>query len=284
MLWRQPAQAAIPGRTDARPGPAREERPQRQRHGQEAEEHERDAEGRNGAALRGPAREHQTAAHGELLAELLTSQLLRHRVEQLQEHRRKQPEEDAGRHENALSEQHGQRCFVRVPGVVAARLPQKGDAKRLHEARRRQRARQRQHGAAQGEHEPDEARRRAEPLQQRLVGEPFADEPVEGRERGNGRRADEEEQSRPAHSLRQPAHFLHVARVRRVQHRARAEEEQRLERSVIDGVIQPGDQRQRGQRGMAGMQEHQRGAQAHENDADVFDAVIGQQTLEVVFH
>ena len=35
---------------------------------------------------------------------------------------------------------------------------------------------------------------------------------------------------------------------------------------------------------MAGMQEHQRRAQAHENDADVFDAVIGQQPLKVVFH
>ena len=36
--------------------------------------------------------------------------------------------------------------------------------------------------------------------------------------------------------------------------------------------------------GWPGVQKHQGRAQAHENDADVFDAVIGEQPLEVVFH
>ena len=79
-----------------------------------------------------------------------------------------------------------------------------------------------------GKHEPHKARRRAEALQQRLVGEPFADETVQRRQRGNGHRADQKKKRRPAHPFRQSAHFLHVARVRGVQHRARAEEQQRL--------------------------------------------------------
>ena len=69
-----------------------------------------------------------------------------------------------------------------------------------------------------------------------------------------------------------------------MQHGACAEEEQALEHGVVDGVIQPGQERQRGEHRMAAVQKHQRRAQAHQDDANVFDAVIRQQTLEVMFH
>ena len=126
--------------------------------------------------------------------------------------------------------------------------------------------------------------RGVEAQQQPLVGEPLADEPVERRQRGDRHRADEEENRRPAHPLRQPAHLFHVPRVRRVQHGAGAEKEQRFEHRVIDGVIQPGDQRQGRQQRMARVQKHQRRAETHENDADILDAVVGKETFEIVFH
>ena len=77
--------------------------------------------------------------------------------------------------------------------------------------------------------------------------------------------------------------------MRGVQHRARAEEQQPLEHRVIDGVIQTRDERQRRQQRMAHVQfivvqKHQRCAEAHQDDADVFDAVIGQQPFQVVLH
>ena len=70
----------------------------------------------------------------------------------------------------------------------------------------------------------------------------------------------------------------------RVQHGAGPEEEQSLERSVVDRVIQPGNQRHGREPGMVRMLKHQRRAEADQDDTDVFDAVIGQKTFEVVFH
>ena len=168
--------------------------------------------------------------------------------------------------------------------VLAARLGQECDAEGLHKACRRQRARQRQHRAAKREHQPHQAVGRPEALQQGLVGQPFAHKPVERRQGRDGHRADQEEERRLRHPLDQPAHLLHVAGVRRVQDRARAQEQQRLEDRVVDGVIQPGDERQRRQHRVVRMQEHQGRPQPHQDDADILDAVIRQQPLEVVLH
>ena len=57
-----------------------------------------------------------------------------------------------------------------------------------------------------------------------------------------------EEQRRPGHSLDQPAHLFHVARVGGMQHRTGAEEQQALEAGMIERVIQPADEAERGQR------------------------------------
>ena len=117
-----------------------------------------------------------------------------------------------------------------------------------------------------------------------MIREPLTDEAVQRRQRGDGHRADEEEERRLGHPLDQAPHLLHVPRVRRMQHGAGAEEQQPFERGMVEGVVQPRDQRQRRQNVVAAVQKHQCRAQTHEDDADVFDAVIGKQTLEVVFH
>ncbi len=53
---------------------------------------------------------------------------------------------------------------------------------------------------------------------------------------------------------------------------------------MVQRVIEAGDQRQCGQARVSQRPEHQRRAEAHENDADVLNAVIGQESLQVVLH
>ena len=72
-----------------------------------------------------------------------------------------------------------------------------------------------------------------EAAEQRLKHQPFRGEAVERRQRRDRDRANQEEERRPRHPLDQPAHLLHVARVRRVQHRARAEEQQPLKQAWL---------------------------------------------------
>jgi len=64
----------------------------------------------------------------------------------------------------------------------------------------------------------------------------------------------------------------------------RAHEEQSLEHGVVEGVIEAGDQSKRGQIRLAQRAKHQRRAEADEDDADIFDAVPCEQSLEVVLH
>ena len=78
-----------------------------------------------------------------------------------------------------------------------------------------------------------------------LQQEPLGNESVEGRQRRNRHCADQERKGRHGHSMNQTAEMFHVAGVRGVQHRAGAEEQQRFEHGVVDGVIQARDQRQR---------------------------------------
>ena len=150
---------------------------------------------------------------------------------------------------------------MRAFGLNAPGLGEEGDAEGLDKTSGRQRARQRQQRAADGKDQTRQTSRGAKTLKQRLVGEPFADEAIERRQRGNGHRADEKEKCRPRHSLYQAAEFLHVACVSRVLYRAGPEEEQSLEQGVIDRVVQPGNERHSPQQRVVGMLEHQRCAE-----------------------
>ena len=211
-------------------------------------------------------------------------ELERHRIEKPRHLERQEAEDDAGGRQPSLPGKHQDGRLARGRGGVAPRLGEEGDPVRLDKTGGGQRAGEREHGAAERKHQADEARRRAEALEQRLVGEPLADESVERRQGRDGDRADEEAERRDRHPLHQPAHVLHIARVGRMNHGPGAEEQERLEHGVIDRVVQPGGQGQRGEHRVAGVQEHQRRANAHQDDPDILDAVIGEQALEVVLH
>ena len=114
--------------------------------------------------------------------------------------------------------------------------------------------------------------------------QPFGDEAVERRQRRNGDAADEKREGRSGHVVNEAAKMLHVAFTGRGQHRARAEEQQALEEGMVEGVQQAGRQGQRGNRGHAERAERQREPKPNENDADVLDRVVGEQSLEVVLH
>ena len=72
-------------------------------------------------------------------------------------------------------------CLKRA---LTAGLSQEGDPEGLHKTGSRQRPGQREHGASKGKHQPNQAICAAEALEQRLIGQPLADETVE---RGQGR-------------------------------------------------------------------------------------------------
>ena len=70
------------------------------------------------------------------------------------------------------------------------------------------RAGQGQHRAADGEHQPEQTVRAAEALQQRLIGKPFADKTVQGRQCGDSHRADQKAEGRDLLGLPGPLHLL----------------------------------------------------------------------------
>ena len=137
---------------------------------------------------------------------------------------------------------------------------------------------------AMGNADAGQCRCRAESRQQPLVSQPLADESIQRRQPGDGDGPDEKVESGPRHAPDQAAHFLHVACPRALQHAARAQKQQAFEDPMIERVKEPGDQRQRGELRVAKGAEEQRRSEPHENDADVLDAVIREQALQIVFH
>ena len=69
-----------------------------------------------------------------------------------------------------------------------------------------------------------------------------------------------------------------------MQNRARAKKQQALENGVIERVVKPGDQGQGSQVRISERVKHQRRAEPNQDDADVLDAMVGQQALQIVFH
>src|SRR5438046_1792882 len=72
--------------------------------------------------------------------------------------------------------------------------------------------------------------------------------------------------------------------MRGVKDGARAEEQQRFEDGVVNRMVKARNQSQRRKQRMIIVQKHQSRAQTHQYDSNIFDAVISQQTLEVMFH
>ena len=85
-------------------------------------------------------------------------------------------------------------------------------------------------------------------LQDGLEGQPFGDEPVEGRKCGDRNAADEKDKAGQRHAMDETAQLLHVPLAGRRQHGARTEKQQALEKGMIENVEQRGGKRQcRGQ-------------------------------------
>ena len=196
----------------------------------------------------------------------------------------RQPERRAHQRQRDHAGLHGQRRLVRVLGLRRSRDGEERDPERLDEAGRAEPAREREHGHRDRHDHRDLGLRDRRPAEQGLEHQPFGGEPVERRQRRDRARADEEEEGGARHPLDQPAHLLHVARARRVQHRPRAQEQQPLEARVVDRVIQAADDAQGGERRQPVALEHQARPDPDEDDADVLDRVKGEQPLEIVLH
>ena len=105
---------------------------------------------------------------------------------------------------------------------------QKAHRKNFHETRHRQRRRKRQSCAAQRENHFCAGRGQFRRAQHRLQREPFTDEAIERRQRGDGQRADEKAERGQRHPLVQAAESVHVACAGLRFHRAHAKEQQRF--------------------------------------------------------
>ncbi len=169
-----------------------------------------------------------------------------------------------------------------VPSVFRPGCPQEDRTVHLHEARHGQTADQGQ--CRDGEGGPGE--RRALPVhesaEQAEVDEELADEAVQRRQAADGDRPDQETDGRPRHRLRQPAQVVDLAGVGRMDDRAGTQEQQGLEQRVVPDVQQGAAQAEDDPIRAVQRAADQRQAQAHDDDADVLDAVIGQESLQVV--
>ena len=106
--------------------------------------------------------------------------------------------------------------------------------------------------------------------------------PFKRRQAADGDRPDQEAERGPRHRLRQAAQVVDLAGVDGVDDRAGAEEQQGLEQRVVPDVQQAAAQAEDDPVRAAQRTADQGQAEAHDDDADVLDAVVGQQPLQVV--
>ena len=104
---------------------------------------------------------------------------------------------------------------------------------------------------------------------------------VEGREAGDGDRADAEGRAHQGHALLQAAQQFHAHGAGGVQHFTGGEEKQALESRVVEHVEHGTGQTQGADPAVAAVAADEPGAHAHEHEAHVLHAGVGQQALEV---
>jgi len=123
---------------------------------------------------------------------------------------------------------------------------------------------------------------RGDAVEEPEVEQHLRDEAVQGRQGADGGRGRQEEDRRQGHVVRHAAQRIERRGAGLREDVARAEEEQRLEERVVEGVEQgPGQTAERHEvvaRGLA----QRRDAHAEQDDADVLDRGVGQQPLDVV--
>ena len=161
-------------------------------------------------------------------------------------------------------------------------VPEENGAEDLDETGHGQRADQGQCRGGKGRQRTRRACADSQRAEQAQVDEQLADEAVQRRQPADGDRADEESQRGSRHGLGQAAEAIDLAGAGGMHHRSGAEEQERLEEGVVPDVQQGPAQAQDDPIGPPQRAADQGQAEAHHDDADVLDAVIGQQPLQVV--
>ena len=120
--------------------------------------------------------------------------------------------------------------------------------------------------------------------QEALQQQPFRNETRQWRQAGTGDHPGQGQPRHPGHAVNQSAELAQVALLGGMQHRAGAQEQEALEAGVGQAVVEHGGHGQCRQRLHAIGVEDQGQADAHRDEADVFDRRIRQQPLHVVLH
>ena len=173
--------------------------------------------------------------------------------------------------------------------AAAARLrgnARNADTERLDETGRRERARQRQQRAATGNRKWTSGSGRAPGTRSRNawnVSHSLA-KPLRGGSPEIATAPTRKNSAGPRHPPQQAPEFLDLPRAGRHDHASGAEEQQSLEDRVVQHVVEAGGDADRGQSLAVHRERHHAGAQPEQDDADVLDAVVGEQPLEVVLH
>ena len=165
--------------------------------------------------------------------------------------------------------------------IGAAGRAEKGDPVDLHEAGQGQGADCREDGRRH-DRRRDRLARQPDRPEEAEVYEKLAHEAVQGGKAANGHRADEKEGGGPGHGFRESAHEIDTPRPRAADRRSGAQEKERLEEAVIPDVEEAARQAEDQPIAPMGRAAEHREAEAHHDDADVFDAVVGQEPLKVV--
>ena len=194
---------------------------------------------------------------------------------------RQGPQQDAEAGQDIEGKAHRALDLPRLGRGGAARPAEEGDAEGAHEDRGGECGGQGQDRARHDHGEFQLPGRQLGAAEDRLEGEPFRDEAVEGRQGREAGGPDQEAGGGGGQAMDQPAQPLEIALARGGDHRAGAAEQQPLEQGVVEGMEKGGGQRQACKPSQAGRPEDQRQPEAKGDDADVLDGRIGQQLLQI---
>ncbi len=119
-------------------------------------------------------------------------------------------------------------------------------------------------------------------LEQALEHEPLTHESIERRQSHDRGGPDEKQQPRERHGSAQAAQQGDLSRPGGVRHRAGPEKQESLEQGVVGGVQRSaGESQHRDERRIVNPAQRPE-ADANQNDPDVLDRVVRQQTLQIV--
>jgi hypothetical protein len=117
-----------------------------------------------------------------------------------------------------------------------------------------------------------------------LERQPLAGEAVQRRQAGDRHRAHKETNARPRHPSQQAPELLDLPCPGRREDASRTEKQEAFERRVVEHMVETGRQPDCADVVAAVGQTHHPCTKAEQNDADILDAVVRQETFEIVLH